>query len=328
MEIKPLNGRYLVAGSTGLMGITSLLRLKDHPGVDVVATYHNRPPAVVADNITYKKCDCTKLSECKDATKGIDYVLMFASSPFSISNATYEDTISYFNNDTRIHINMLEASHLNDVKKYLYLSSCTIYADKDAIFSEEDMFMDEDPPECYFSVGWQSRYIETLCKIYALKFNIKKNIDISILRPTAIYGEYESFENDKSHVLPSMVKKVIDNKDRIEVWGDGKIKRDFIYSDDVFDACCLALEKVENFDIFNIGCETEYDINFLLDMILSIEHICDANIEYNLSQQSFCPSRQVSCKKARKYLGFKSKTSLEKGLKKMIFSYKSKRENK
>lgn len=312
-----LKGNYLIAGAGGLMGTTALLRLKNLPGVNVRAV-DLKEPKVIGDNISYIKADLRNLDECKKVVKDIDYVFMFAAI-LSTAPVMAKNPVSHITSNIIMNAQMLEAAYFAGVKKFLCLSSSTGYPLIEKKLKEENMF-DGNPPDVYFPAGWMSRYIEILCRMYATK--LKKSMTTLILRPTTIYGEYEDFHFETCHVLPALIRKVVERQKPIEVWGTGEDKRDLIYADDVFDACLLALERVDTFDVFNIGFGREYSINELLKMILEIDNFQNAKIVYDTSKPSTISKRSIDFTKAKKILGFEAKTSIREGITRTIKNYK------
>lgn len=313
-----LPGKYLIAGSTGLMGTSALLRLKNQPNVKARAVYHKKKPKVFGDNISNVQADLRNFDDCKKVVEDMDYVLMFAAT-LSTAPVIAKNPVSHVTYNMIMNAQMLEAAYSSGVKKFVFMGSSTGYPMKEKILKENDMFT-EDPPDIYFSVGWMSRYSEVLCKMYATK--LKKPMTTIVLRPTTIYGEYENFDFEVSHVLPALIRKVVERQKPIEIWGSGENKRDLIYSDDVMDAVFLALEKVETYNVFNIGLGKEYSINELLKMILEIDNYHDAEIVYNTSKPTTISKRSIDFTKAKKILGFEAKTSIRDGIKKTIEEYK------
>lgn len=300
------------------MGSTALLRLSNLPGVNVRAV-DIKEPKIAATNISFVRADLRNLEECQRVVKDIDYVLMFAAI-LSTAPVMAKNPVSHITTNVIINSQILEAAYFADVKKFLWLSSTTGYPSKEGILKEEDMFCG-DPPDTYFSVGWMSRYTETLCRMYATK--LKKSMPTVILRPTNIYGDYEDFHFETSHVLPALVRRVVERQRPIEVWGTGEQRRDLIYADDVFDACLLSLQKVNNFDVFNIGSGKEYSVKELLQMILAGDNFTDAEIVYNTAKPSAINKRSIDCTKAEEVLGFKAKTPLRDGIARVIEWYKN-----
>jgi len=317
-EIKVIPGRYLVTGAAGQMGTFALMRLRNLPNIYVRAVYHKKKPNIFADNISYLQADLRNPDDCKKIVDDIDYVLMFAGI-LSTAPVMAKNPVSHITENMIMNAQMLEASYFAGVRKFLWLSSTTGYPMLDKDLTEEDMFYG-DPPDTYFSVGWMSRYTEILCRMYATK--LKNPITVIILRPTTIYSEYESFNFETAHVLPATVRKVVERQSPIEIWGTGDNRRDFIYADDVLDACLLALKRVNGFDVFNISYGKDYSVNEILKIILELDDYMDAQIVYNTSKPSAINSRDINCIKAEKFLGFKAKTTIKEGIHRMISWYK------
>jgi len=311
-------GNYLIAGSTGLMGTSALLRLRNVPHINVRAVYHLRQPKVSAENISYVQADLRNPDDCKRVVEGIDYVFMVAA-VLSTAPVIAKNPVSHITSNMIMNAQILEAAYCAGVKKFLWLSSSTGYPLKEGKLKEEDMF-DGHPADIYFPVGWMSRYTEVLCRMYATK--LRNPMTTIVLRPATIYGEYEDFNFETCHVLPALIRKVVERHRPIEIWGTGENKRDFIYSDDVFDACLAALEHVDTFDIFNIGFGEEHSINQLLKIILEIDNFREAEIVYNTLRPSTISKNSLDLTKAKEILGFRAKTSIRDGISKVIKWYR------
>jgi len=304
----------LVTGSCGLVGTNALLALKDIPGVNIRAVDFGKEPSVFSDNISHLEADLTNLDQCKRVVEGIDYVLMFA-----MKIARRSTNLEYITTNLKMNSQMLEASHQAGVKKYLWLSSSVAYPDKNSPLKEEEMFS-ADPAGSYFPVAWMIRYIEILCRMYATK--VKNPMTTIVLRPTAIYGEHGDFNLETSHVLPALIRKVVERQSPIEVWGKGKVERDFVYVSDVVRACLLAVEKIEKFTEFNIGLGKSCSARELLDLILRIDEFNDAEVVFDETKGGSLHSIFVDCSKAKELLDWEPEVSLEEGLKKTIGWYK------
>ena len=315
-------GTYLVTGATGLMGTTALKRLQNVPGVAVRAVYHRRKPHIFAGNITYVQADLEKSADCEEVVDGIDYVLFFAgilmTTPVLAANP-----ISPLTSNLLMHAQMLEAAYRARVKKYLLISSSTGYPAQEKPLQEEDMFRG-DPGDGYFSVGWLFRYVEILCRMYSTK--LRDPMPIVVIRPSTIYGEHEDFSPEKSHVLPALVRKVVDREQPLEVWGDGEVQRDLIYADDLLDGCLAALEVSAGPSEFNIAYGREYSLKELLAMILKADGYENAEIVFNAGRPSAGGRRILDTRRARTVLDFRPKTAMEAGIRFMVNGYRRNRE--
>lgn len=308
----------LVTGATGQLGTITLKGFSNLPGVHIRAVYHRRQPTVFADNITYVQADLRNLENCRKVVEDIDIVFMFAGRLLT-APVIAKNPVSPVTETMIINAQMLESAYFAGVKKFLWLSSSTGYPPREGVFKEEDMF-EGDPPDVYFSFGWMSRYTEVLCRMYATK--LRNPMTTVVVRPTTIYSEYEDFHFESSHVLPALVRRVIERHKPIKVWGTGENTRDLIYAGDVLDACLLALGKVTTFDVFNIGFDKQYSINELLEMILEIDNYRDAEIVYDTSKPQTVKKTYIDLTKSQKVLGFRAKTSIREGIAKMVEWYR------
>lgn len=308
----------LVAGATGQLGTIVLKEFSGLPQVRIRAVYHKRPPTVFAENIDYVQADLRDLQDCRRVARDIDIVFMFAGRLLT-APVIAKDPISPVTETMVMNAQMLEAAYFNGVKRFLWLSSSTGYPPQEGALREEDMFAG-DPPDVYFPFGWMSRYTETLCRMYATK--LKNPMTAVVVRPTTIYSEYEDFHFETSHALPALVRRVVERHNPIQIWGTGEETRDMIYAGDVIDACLLALEKVNRFDVFNVGSGQGYSINELLKLILEIDHYQDAKVVYDTSKPRTVKKACLDLTKSRQILGFQAKTTIREGISRMIEGYR------
>ncbi len=306
-----MRGKYLVLGSSGLLGTGVLSRLKDVEGVDVVSVFHSHSPKIDANNIVHKRLDLRKRSDCMEAMQGIDYVLHMASSVvlYTMSEAEIAERVL---SNMSINSQILEFAHRKGVKKLLWISSTTAYPSKEYLV-EDDIF-EGDPPDKYFVVGCMTRFVEKLCIFYSQK--VKTPISISVLRPTCIYGENEGFD-ETCHILPYIVRKILDG-DSIQVWDDGEAKRDYVYVDDAVEACFIALGCPGPFEAFNVGYGAGYSANDIIEMVCDLEGIDELDVRRQSSKQK---SRVLSTAKI-KNIGFVPSVNMLDGVSRLIKEYK------
>ncbi|MDO8638267.1 MAG: NAD-dependent epimerase/dehydratase family protein, partial [Candidatus Daviesbacteria bacterium] len=214
---------------------------------------------------------------------------------------------------------MLQAAHSEGVKKFLFISSNTVYPLTDYPVSEDDV--NYTLYEKYFPVGWMKLFTEKMCEMYATK--IKNSMITIIVRPGNIYGPYDDFDLASSHVIPALIKKVIERHNPLEVWGSGRDIKDFIYVEDLVEGLMLAMEKINQFDQINIGGGKAVTIRQVLNAILKADNFKNPKIVFNSSKPTMIPIRLIKINKAKRVLGFTPKTSLEEGIKKTIDWYKS-----
>lgn len=317
-KIMDKSKKILVAGGSGLVGMNTIKRLVKDGWTDIVATYNTTLPKNNIEGVNWIHVDLTKRDNCEYALKNVSYLLILAAS--TSGAATIKNSpLVHVTPNILINSQLLEAAHFGNVEKVIWLSSTTGYPEIDGETFEDDMFKGE-PYEKYFCVGWMKRYTEILMRTYAEKLP-DSHMSCIVLRPTNIYGPHDKFDPQKSHVLPALIKKVVDGMDPIEVWGDGKDVRDLIYVDDMIEAIMCALKSDIKYDTFNIGCGYGKNVDEILKIIMETNETF-RKIVYDSSKPTMIKSRLVNIDKAKELLGFKAKTSLEDGIKKTIEWYK------
>lgn len=281
----------------------------------VRATVHDADLSVCHDGVEYVKCDLLKREDCGKAVRGMEYVFHCAG---NTSGAAGLDTapMSFLGPNVTMNMHVLETSFDANVRKVLVISSTTMYPDAGSRPLLEHEAFDGDPYDKYFAVGWMNRYTEVLCRIYSERLG--KRMSTVVLRPTNIYGEHDDFEIATSHVLPALVRKVVERHSPIEVWGSGNDIRDFLYVGDFVDAAMLAMEKIDSYSPINIGLGKGYSVREILEMMLDIDGYVGAQLRYLSSRPSMIPVRLVDVSNSERLLGFRANTDLKEGIRRTI----------
>ena len=309
----------LVTGGTGFVGVNLISRLLSL-GANVRATIHRKDPVIKDQWIEYLKVDLTKSEDCQKAAAGMDYVFMCAAN--TAGAAVMEKTpLVHLTPNLMMNALMLEASYAAGVKKFLFISSNTVYPVTEHPAAENDVT--NEFYNKYFIVAWMKRFSEIMCEMYATK--IKKPMTTIVLRPANIYGPYDDFEWETSHVLPALIRRIVERHDPMVIWGDGTDIKDFIYVDDMIDGMVLAMEKLDHFDFLNIASGKQYVLKDLINLMLNIDGYKDAVIKFDTSKPVMIPKRMIDPRKAKEVLGFEVKTPMEEGLKKTIDWYRRSR---
>lgn len=312
--------KVLVAGGTGLVG-TNLIKRLLPLGAKIRATMHEREPHKelhkAEGDLEFIRADLRKPEDCQRACEGMEYVFMCAA---VIGGAGAMAARPLFNVTPNVVMNcyMMEAAYKVSVQKYLTFGSSTAYKESARTLKEYEMF-DGEPYDKYFRIGWVMRFKEKLCEMYS---KLERPMPSIVLRPTNIYGPHDNYDLATSHVTPSMIRKVAERHDPIEVWGVGKEVRDLVYVDDVINAVLLAMEKVETYDPINVALGRGYSVSEILQTALEVDGYTDARIVYNTEKPTMIPERYVDIKKARRLLGWEPKTDLREGIRKTIEWYK------
>ncbi len=311
------NGKkVLVAGGAGFVGTNLILKLLD-TNAKIRATIHNKPPQITDSKVEFMKVDLTNPEHCKKAVEGMDFVFMCAAN--TSGAAVIEKTpLVHVTPNVIMNSLMLEASYNAGVKKFLFISSNTVYPLTDYPVKEEDI--NYSLYEKYFPVGWMKIFTEKMCEMYSTK--IKQPMTTIIVRPGNIYGPYDDFGWESSHVIPALIRKVVERQTPLEVWGDGNDIKDFIFVEDLAEGLISSMEKIDKFDQLNIGGGEPVTIKDVLQAITEVDDFKNPNIVFNSSKPTMIPIRLIDTSKARKELHFTPKISLKEGIQKTIEWYK------
>ena len=310
--------KILVTGGAGFIGTNLIARLLKIGDIYIRATVHKTEPSIFDDRIEYIKCDLTVKKDCDRVVEGIDFVFMCAAN--TSGAAVMENApLAHVTPNVIMNTFILDAAYKAKVKKFLFISSNSVYPATEHPVKENEI-MQGDLFEKYFCVGWMKRFSEILCQMYAEK--IKNPMKAIVVRPANIYGPYEDFEWETSHVVPALIRKVVERHSPIEVWGDGNDIKDLIYIDDFIEGILLVMERIEKFEPINIATGRPISVKQVLQAILEADNYKEAKITFNTSKPTMIPKRLIDPSKAREVLGFEAKTSFPEGIKKTINWYR------
>jgi GDP-L-fucose synthase len=313
------DANVLVAGAAGFVGVNLTRRLLDL-GARVKATLHRKPAVIADERVRYIQCDLRRPEDCADAVQGADYVFMCAANT-SGAAVMAKTPLAHLTPNVLMNVSMLDAAYQAGVKKFLFISSNTVYPLTD--FPVKECDVTNEFYEKYFIVAWMKRFTEIVCDMYATK--IAKPMQTCVVRPANIYGEFDDFEWETSHVIPALIRKVVERHNPLEVWGDGNDLKEFIYVQDFIDGMLLAMEKIDGFDPINIATGQPCTVRDVLKVLLKLDGHEDAKVVFDTSKPTMIPKRLIDVSKATAELGFRPKISMEEGLRRTLTWYRGAR---
>jgi len=263
--------------------------------------------------------DLRKQEVCKKVVENIDLVIHLAANVGGIGyNQAKPGELFYDNLVMGVHL--MEEARKAGVKKFLGLGTICQYPKHTPVpFREEDLW-NGYPEETNAPYGLAKKMLLVQAQSY------RKQYDFNAihLMPVNLYGPGDNFSPNSSHVIPALIKKFVDAKERedefVVVWGTGKPTREFLYVEDAAEAIVLAAEKYDGDDPVNLGSSFEISIEELANLIQKLVGF-QGKIVWDKTKPDGQPRRKLDTSKAKKEFGFESTTSFEEGLKKTIDWY-------
>jgi GDP-L-fucose synthase len=222
--------------------------------------------------------------------------------------------------DNAVMNSLIFAECLFKKVKHVIFPSCTVmYQSKKEPQKESDWKPQDEIISEYFGVGNTKVYLEKMCEFYSRLGKTK----FTAIRHSNVYGPGDKFDLNKCHMIPALIRKVVDSRQVLEVWGDGTPKRDVLYIKDLINFIDLCLSKqVNKYELFNCGFGKAYSVLDIANMIMDI-YKKPLTINLNNKRPNIPTTVILDCSKAKEVLDWEPKTSLEEGLTLTIDWYKN-----
>ena len=304
--------KILICGGTGFIGRNLVENLSKNRNYQVFATY-NTTKKIKIKNVKWIKGDLRKDNFSKKITKNIDVVIQAAATTTGSKDVVMQPFVHVTDNAV-MNAYLFRNSYLNKVKHVIFFSCTTMYKSSKRPIKENNFNPLKDIEPKYFGVATTKVYNENMCDFYSRIGNTK----FTAIRHSNIYGPYDKYDLERSHVFGATVTKVMTAKKEIVVWGRGTEKRDLLHVDDLVSFIKLSIKKQKNkFELLNCGAGYSISINNLVKKIIKISGK-KLKIKYDLSKPTIPTYLSVNCDMARKKFGWKPKVNLDNGIKKTV----------
>jgi len=301
--------KILVCGATGFIGRNIAEALAGDDACEVYGTCLNSPP-LNHPKIKMLKCDLTSKTDVARVVAGMD-VIVQAAACTSGSKEILSKPYYHVTDNAIMNSLIFRAAFENKVKHVLFFSCTVMYPSSDVPAKEEDFKGAEMHPS-YFGSGWTKVYIEKMCEFYSRIGDTK----YTVMRHSNIYGPYDKFDLERSHVFGATITKVLAAKEggEIVVWGGGEEKRDLLYVDDLVDFVKLAISRqTSRFELLNVGCGSAIAVKDLVAKIIALSGK-KLKLTFDLTKPTIKTGLCVDASKARRTLGWEKRTGLDEGI--------------
>jgi len=301
------DAKIFVAGHRGMVGSAIVRRLQAGGYTNILTRTHGELDLL----------DQAKVQEFLSVQKP-DYIFLAAAKVGGIhANNTYRADFIYQN--LLMEANVIGAAHQAGIRDLMFLGSSCIYP-RDCPQPIKEEYLLTGPLE-------QTNEPYAIAKIAGVKlcesYNRQFGTRYVSVMPTNLYGPNDNYDLNNSHVLPALLRKAHEAKLRgdreLVVWGSGKPMREFLYVDDMADACVFMMENAIGTGLFNVGTGTDVTICELAESIMSVVGF-DGVIEFDSSKPDGTPRKLLDVSQLENR-GWRASTSLIDGLKKTFANY-------
>jgi GDP-L-fucose synthase len=302
------DSKIYVAGHRGLVGSAITRKLEELGFSNIIRRTHG-------------ELDLTEQAAVRDffESERPEYVFLAAAKVGGIlANSSYPADFIYQN--LEIQNNVIGMSHKYGVKKLMFLGSSCIYP----------KLCPQPIKEEYLLSGYLEETNEAyaLAKISGLKmcqyFNQQFGTNYISVMPTNLYGPYDNFHPENSHVMPALIRRFHEAKENktpeVVVWGSGTPLREFLYSEDMAEACIYLMQTYEGNDFFNIGTGKEITIRGLAELIKEVVGY-EGELVFDATKPDGTPRKLLDVSRLEA-AGWTYKTELRDGIEKAYEWYK------
>lgn len=303
----------IVCGGNGFIGYNILEDLVKNKNYNVYATFNRKHKNI--KRVKWIKANLLNDKKVNKILKNKDIVIQAAAITTGSKDVV---TRPYIHVTDNIIMNtlLLRSAYENNVKHFIFFSCTVMYNSSNTFHTEKSKNIIRENSN-YFGVGNMKMYIEKQCLFYS---KLKKT-KFTILRHSNIYGPYDKFEENTSHVLPNFINKSLNNKKKFLIWGNGKSIRDFLFIEDLINCIKILIKKQKsNFEIFNVGSEKPITITELAKTVL-LASKKEKIIKYITNDYAIDNKIKINTSKIMS-LDWKPKYSLKEGIEKTLNWYK------
>jgi len=303
----------LICGATGFIGRNAVNYFNNLGQYHIKGTYHIRPP-FSNPSIEWIKADLTNPLDVQAALENVDILVQAAATTSGVKdivNAPY----MHVTDNVLMNSIIFRAAHDLGIKHVIFFSCTIMLSSSEIALTEDDLDLNASVHPNYFGAAWTKIYLEKMCEFYS-RIGRQK---FTVLRHSNIYGPFDKFELEKSHVFGASITKVMTASDgKIIIWGDGTESRDLLYVKDLIECVDKAISyQSEKFAIFNCGYGSAITVVNLIKKILNIANK-KLEIQFDLGKPTIKTSLFLDCNKVKEAIGWKRNTLLDDGIKMTI----------
>jgi GDP-L-fucose synthase len=297
--------RVCVTGGAGFLGSFLLETLRERGATKIFVP-------LIED---YDLSDINEIRRMLDTAKP-DIIIHLAALVGGIG-ANRERPAEFFYQNLMMGVPLIHEAWRRGVEKFIAIGTICAYPKYSPIPFKEENLWDGYPEETNAPYGLAKKMLLVQAQVYRDQYGF----NAIYLLPVNLYGPRDNFDLETSHVIPALVRKMVEAQQRGEkqvvLWGDGSPTREFFYAGDAALGICLAAERYNGREPVNLGSGMEISIKDLAKLIARLTGF-SGRVVWDTSKPNGQPRRALDVSRAREYFGFEAKMQFEEGLRQTI----------
>ncbi|MDQ3424753.1 MAG: GDP-L-fucose synthase [Actinomycetota bacterium] len=217
-------------------------------------------------------------------------------------------------------LNVLEQARLHETPKLVISGTVCSYPKFAPVPFREATLWDGYPEETNAPYGVAKKAVLVGAQAYREQYGL----NTVFLLPTNLYGPRDNFDLETSHVIPALIRKMVEAEEEVVLWGDGSPTREFLYVEDCVDGFVMAAEHYDGPEPANLGASREISIRELAEVVAEVAGY-EGEIVWDTSKPGGQPRRSVDGSRAQELFGFEARTGLRDGIERTVAWYRSNR---
>jgi len=312
----------IVTGGAGFLGSYVVEKLQALGAADILVPRVEEYDLTDLEAIRRLYADARQRREALPGGERLQSVVIHLAAQVGGIGANQARPAEYFYSNLMMGVQLLHEAWKTGIDKFVGIGTICSYPKFTPLPFREENLWDGYPEETNAPYGLAKKMLLVQAQAYRQQYGYNA---IHIL-PVNLYGPRDNFDLETSHVIPALIRKCLEAKERgekqVTLWGDGSPTREFLYVEDAAEGILLAAERYDGPEPVNLGSGNEIRIHDLAELIARLTGF-EGELVWDTSKPNGQPRRALDVTRAEKYFGFRARTPFEEGLRRTVEWYKA-----